>query len=156
MAGATLSANTSAPAVWFVGYRAGLGELGVAERLAASLGGGESGNRALRRRVWVEKANENSAFTTAPRPRCRYNGRGETVTMRRFSVMVFVIVLAGCGGQPLTPEQAAALKEVGDGLKQAGDSMQQADNQIQAQADRIQRTAPLPPPSPMPIMDMGS
>src|ERR1700733_7677507 len=48
-------------------------------------------------------ANENSAFTTAPRPRCRYNGRGETVTMRRFSVMVFVIVLAGCGGQPLTP-----------------------------------------------------
>ena len=30
-----------------VGYRAGLGELGIAERLSAGLGGGQGGNRAL-------------------------------------------------------------------------------------------------------------
>jgi hypothetical protein len=51
---------------------------------------------------------------------------------------------------------SGGLKDLGDGLKQAGDSVRQADDQIQAQADRIQRTAPLPPPSPMPILDTSS
>ena len=43
----TVGEGVGAGRVVRVGYRASLGELGIAERLSASLGGGQGGNRAL-------------------------------------------------------------------------------------------------------------